>query len=535
MSQRLSSKSAAALRLTPASACVAALILLAACPGSSGVYAQVQAVSPLSAAAAGGSLQAAVDGLIKSRKYNPAGLGVVVKDLSNDSVVVAVNADMPMNPASVQKLITGAAAFELLGPTYTFATRIYIDGPFQADSGIADGNLYIRGVGEPGINPEKMWLIVQHLRHRGLRKVTGNIIIDDYFFDETTLGPGFSEDESRSYQSLISALPVSYSSFAVHHRPGHQVGSPVYVDIFPKVDGVKINSTATTVAGAKGHIDVTTSLQNGITQVNVRGTMGIEEPPGYAYRRMWQSWESFGGAFRAQCADNGIKVAGKTVRQRVPDTLAAKAPFYLYGGDPLTEFVQHMFKWSSNFIAEMLFKTMGAEKMGDPGTWPKGAAAVTAWWEHRGLPGRPQIINGSGMGGERASLAQGAAADDSSGAPMPKNDNRVSPAQIVELLAYVSRQKNYFPDYVASLSSAGVDGTLRSRFQRSKLKGLVRAKTGTLNSVKVSTLAGYMFVEGKTYAFAVFCKNVGPNQYDNWIMQEQILESVARNAEWNGK
>jgi D-alanyl-D-alanine carboxypeptidase/D-alanyl-D-alanine-endopeptidase (penicillin-binding protein 4) len=479
-------------------------------------------------------MQSVVEGLIKSRKYNAGGLGVVIKDLAKDSVVVAVNPDMPMNPASVQKLITGAAAFELLGPTYTFATRIYIDGPFQADSGIVDGNIYIRGVGEPGINPEKLWLIVQHLRHRGVRKVTGNIIIDDYFFDEVAVGPGFSEDESRSYQSLISALPVSYSSFAVHHRPGHQVGSPVFVDIFPKVEGVKINSTATTVHGAKGRIDVSTSLQNGVTQINVRGSMGLEEPPGYTYRRMWQSWESFGGAFRAQCADNGIRITGKTMRQRVPDSLTAKAPFYLYGGEPLTEFIQHMFKWSSNFIAEMLFKTMGAEKMGDPGTWPKGAATVSSWWEFRGLPGKPQIINGSGMGGERSSLPRSGVDDeDSSGAP-PKNDNRVSPMQIVELLAYVSKQKSYYPDYVASLSSAGVDGTLRSRFQRSKLRGIIRAKTGTLNSVKVSTLAGYMFLDNKTYAFAVFCKNVGPNQYDNWIMQEQILEAVARTSGYGG-
>jgi serine-type D-Ala-D-Ala carboxypeptidase/endopeptidase (penicillin-binding protein 4) len=533
MKQGFVSKSKSSLRLTSMPVWAAALILSAACFAPTCVHAQRQAAAPISAPS-GGSLQATVDGLIKSRKYNAAGLGVVVKDLARDSVVVAVNPDLPMNPASVQKLVTGAAAFELLGPTYTFATRIYTDGSFQADSGIIDGNLYIRGVGEPGINPEKLWLIVQHLRHRGVRKITGNIVIDDYFFDEVAVGPGFSEDESRSYQSLISALPVSYSSFAVHHRPGHQAGSPVFVDIFPKVEGVKINSTATTVHGAKGRLDVSTSLQNGVTQINVRGSMGIDEPPGYTYRRMWQSWESFGGAFRAQCADNGIKIAGKTVRQRVPDSLTAKAPFYLYGGEPLTEFVKHMFKWSSNFIAEMLFKTMGAEKMGDPGTWPKGAATVGAWWEFRGLPGKPQIINGSGMAGERPTTAP-AADDDSSGTPMPiMNDNRVSPAQMVELLAYVSRQKSYYPDYTAALSVAGIDGTLRSRFQRSKLRGIVRAKTGTLNSVKVSTLAGYMFLDNKTYAFAVFCKNVGPNQYDNWIMQEQILEAVARNAGYGG-
>ena len=474
------------------------------------------------------SVQASVEELIKSRKYNPGGLGVVVKDLDLDSVVVAVNPDMPMNPASVQKLVTGAAALELLGPSYVHATRVYTDGEFRPDSGIITGNLYVRGTGEPGINAEKMWLIVQHLRHRGVRRVTGDLVIDNYFFDEVGVGPGFSEEESRSYQSLISALPVNYSSVAVHHRPGAAPGSPVYVDIFPKIEGIKVNATATTVDGARGRLDIGTSLNNGVTQVNVKGTMGTGEQPAYTYRRMWQTWEAFGGAFRAQCADNGLRIDGKTVRRRTPDTLVTNGAFYTYGGDPVTQFIQHMFKWSSNFVAETLFKTMGAVRQGEPGTWPKGAAVVSGWWESRGLPGKPQIINGSGMGGEKASRGQ---AEDSTGRQL-RNENLISPRQIVELLTHVSKQKNYFPDFVSALPVSGVDGTLKSRFQRSKLKGLVRAKTGTLNSVKVSSLAGYMFVDGKTYAFAVFCRNVGPNQFDNWIMQEQILETVAKTGEW---
>ena len=473
------------------------------------------------------SMQASVEELIKSRKYNPGGLGVVVKDLDLDSVVVAVNADARMNPASVQKLVTGAAAFELLGPNYVFATRVYAGGEFRADSGVVDGDLYIRGTGEPGINAEKVWLIVQHLRHRGIRRVTGDLVIDNYFFDEIGVGPGFSEDESRAYQSLVSALPVNYSSIAVHHRPGSAPGSPVHVEMFPKIEGFKLTSTATTVAGARGRVDVSTSLNKGVTQITVKGTMGVDEQPGYIYRRMWQTWESFGGAFRAQCADNGLRIDGKTVRRRTPDTLITKGAFYTYGGDPVTEFVQHMFKWSSNFISEMLFKTMGAVRQGEPGTWPKGSAVVSDWWESRGLPGKPQIINGSGMGGERSSLGQA----DSAGTPL-RNDNLITPRQIVDLLTYVSKQKKYFPDYLAALPSAGVDGTLKSRFQRSKLKGIVRAKTGTLNSVRVSSLAGYMLLDDKTYAFAIFCKNVGPNQFDNWIMQEQILEVVAKTGEW---
>ena len=518
-----------------------------------------------------GSMQNSVDELLKARKYERGGMGVVVRDLTNDSIVVAVNADAPMNPASVQKLITCAAAFELLGPTYAFNTRVYTDGRFQADSGTISGNLYVKGGGDPGLNAEKLWLLVQHLRHRGIRKVTGDLLIDNTFFDDVNLGPGFSEEESRSYQALISALPVSYSSVAIHHRPGQATGSPVHVDIFPKVEGFKVNSTATTIEHGRARLDVSTSLNNGVTQINLRGTMKTDEPPAYTYRRMWTTWEAFGGAFRAQCADNGIKIEGKTATRRVPDTLVAKGAFYTFGGEPLTVFVRHMLKWSINFVAEMLFKTTGAVRFEEPGTWPKGAKAVTEWWESRGLPGKPLVINGSGMGGESSILrrsarareqsasdqamdttelgltvAAGAEEESAAAAPTPVSgaaaptsstriENLVSAGQMVDLLTYVSKQKSYFPDFLASLPVSGVDGTLSSRFKRSKLKGVVRAKTGTINSIKVSTLAGYMLLDDRTYAFAVFCKSVGPNQYDNWIIQEQILETVAKTVEGGWK
>ncbi|MCL2182636.1 MAG: D-alanyl-D-alanine carboxypeptidase/D-alanyl-D-alanine-endopeptidase [Chitinispirillia bacterium] len=470
-------------------------------------------------------LQDAVNELIKSRKYDTGGLGVVFRDLETDSVVVAVNADTPMNPASVQKLVTGAAAFEILGPGYVHTTRIYTDGEFVADSGIIRGNLYVRGAGDPGLNAEKIWLLVQHLRHRGVKRVTGDIVIDNFFFDDVGVGPGFSEQESRSYQALISALPANYSSVGVHHRPGAEAGDPVFIDMFPRVEGFKINNTAKTVAGNRGKLDVTTALSGGVTQINVRGTMGIEEQPGYIYRRMWQSWESFGGAFRGQCIEQGLRIDGKTVRRKVPDSLVTQGAFYAYGGEPVNEFVKHMFKWSSNFVSEMLFKTMGAVKLGEPGTWAKGADVVSEWWESRGLIGKPQIINGSGMGGEQASRGTDGAVG------RVRYENLISASQITGLLAYVSKQKSYFPDYLACLSSSGVDGTLTSRFRRSKLRGLVRGKTGTLNSVKVSALAGYLLLDDKTYAFAILCRDVGSGQHDNWVMQEQILEQVAKVSE----
>lgn len=80
------------------------------------------------------------------------------------------------------------------------------------------------------------------------------------------------------------------------------------------------------------------------------------------------------------------------------------------------------------------------------------------------------------------------------------------------------------PEYLSSLSVSGIDGTLKARFKRSPLKGVVRGKTGTLNSLRVSNLAGYLLLENGNYAFAIICNGMGKGQYDNWVMQERILE-----------
>jgi D-alanyl-D-alanine carboxypeptidase/D-alanyl-D-alanine-endopeptidase (penicillin-binding protein 4) len=105
--------------------------------------------------------------------------------------------------------------------------------------------------------------------------------------------------------------------------------------------------------------------------------------------------------------------------------------------------------------------------------------------------------------------------------------NRLSPRQVVALLDYVRTQPTYAADYMSALSVAGYDGTLESRFTRSPLKGLVRAKTGTLNSYGASNLAGYLVLPHEHYVFAILinCRTI--TQFSHWVSQQNILEAVA--------
>lgn len=448
------------------------------------------------------SVQSGIEKYLFSKKYGGKGIGVVIKDLDRDSVMVSINGDEMYNPASVSKLVTGAAAFDILGNEFYYKTDVFIDGAFNRDSGIINGNLYVRGGGDPGFSAERLWLFVQHLYHLGVRKVSGNLVLDDSYFDSVTVGPGFDEDSSsRAYQPLISALSPSFSSLAIHHRSGNAVGSPVHVDVFPRIQGIKVVSSAKTAEIKNSSLDIRTVPTAGGTDIIINGSMSLDDKPKYTYRKIWQTWQAFGGALMSLFSEHGIIINGKMVNGKVPSNTASAKPFYEFTSEPLSVFVNHMFKYSSNFAAEMVLKTIAASKNGQ-GSWEKGTEELLTWWQRCNLPGKPLIHNGSGMG----------------------NLNRISPNQVVELLTYVNKQRAWSPEYISALSIAGVDGTLKNRFRNSKLKGVVRAKTGTLNSYKVHTLAGYILLPGKTYSFAIMCNNIGEGQYDNWVVQEGILD-----------
>jgi D-alanyl-D-alanine carboxypeptidase/D-alanyl-D-alanine-endopeptidase (penicillin-binding protein 4) len=458
--------------------------------------------------------QKSMQDFVTSKKYNSSGFSVVIKDLETDSVVVKINENNVFNPASVSKLVTGAAAMDLLGTNHTFKTSVFLDQSINRDSGVVKGNLYIRGGGDPGFTAERLWLLVEHLHQNGIKKIEGDLVIDNSYFDDITVGPGFDEDStSRAYQPLITALSVSFNTLAVHVRPGNDVGSPVYVDMLPNVDGVTIKCTAKTVAAAKnGALDVQTVAKGNKTTITVSGQIGIDDEPRYIYRKVWQTYEMAGGAIASPFSDRGVTFSGVIREQKTPDNLLAGKPFYVFESEPIYVFVNHMFKYSSNFAAEMIFKSIPAAldtSDKTPGSWQLGSQTVLSWWKNANLPGEPVIKNGSGMG----------------------NTNRISTGQMVALLSHVWNRKAMLPEYLSALSISGIDGTIKSRFKKSPLKGLIRGKTGTLNSYRVSTLAGYMFLPKGNYAFAVFCEKVGDGQWDNWVIQEQVLEHFYKSTQ----
>jgi D-alanyl-D-alanine carboxypeptidase/D-alanyl-D-alanine-endopeptidase (penicillin-binding protein 4) len=455
----------------------------------------------------GRSQHARLAALISRAKFPLQDVGIVVSDLDRDSVTVAFNPDSMVNPASVSKLLTTAVAFEKLGTNYSFSTSVYSDRPVSADSGICHGNFYVRGGADPYFVVERMWLFVQHLQCIGLKAIDGDIVLDDSFLDSEPVGPGFDEDDSNHpYDAPVDAVSANFNCESIWMRPGTAIGLPVIADILPKSDLVKLLVTAKTEAAGKPLSCVAGTQKDGNkTLVTISGGLPLDASPVVQYKKVWQTWEYFGSIFRNLLLENKIAFRGTIRRGTIPESVKDQGPLYTFPSVPLYQIVNEMMKVSNNYMAEMIFKTLSAHIDSTKGTWDKSAAIELAWWKEKKLPGLPKIKNGSGMG----------------------DSNRMSARQIVELLRYAWTQKSFFPEYVYALPSAGVDGTLKSRFKESRFKGIVRAKTGTLNDYGVSTIAGYVFLKEKTYAFAIlFCNCTSHKQHSSWDMQEKILEQV---------
>ncbi|MBX9811118.1 MAG: D-alanyl-D-alanine carboxypeptidase, partial [Burkholderiales bacterium] len=94
-----------------------------------------------------------------------ANAAVYVHEIGAEQPVVAHGADRPLNPASTMKLVTTYAALDLLGPAYVWNTEVYITGALQ--QGVLNGDLILKGYGDPKLALENFWLLLRNLRDRG--------------------------------------------------------------------------------------------------------------------------------------------------------------------------------------------------------------------------------------------------------------------------------------------------------------------------------------------------------------------------------
>ena len=215
-----------------------------------------------------------------------AKLGVAAGEVESGRLLYARNEAGLFNPASNVKLFTTAAALALLGPEYRWKTVVYADGPMAG--GELKGRLYLKGHGDPTLVIEDLWRVVSDLYSAGLRKVTGDLAVDDTFFDAVRLGPGFEQkQEDLAFRAPNGALSLNYNAVGVHVLPGGEAGVPARIVIDPVTPYfVVINEARTVAAGSRTALTVESRETPDHTEIRVRGRIRVGDGGQVQLRRV---------------------------------------------------------------------------------------------------------------------------------------------------------------------------------------------------------------------------------------------------------
>ncbi|MFN4151409.1 MAG: D-alanyl-D-alanine carboxypeptidase/D-alanyl-D-alanine-endopeptidase, partial [Candidatus Sericytochromatia bacterium] len=149
-----------------------------------------------------------------SKIFNRAGISAkdssaYVVSIKDGTTIFQHNINKPLMPASNLKLITSAASLALLKPEFRFKTVIYADS--YVSSGVLNGNLYLKGYGDPDLTGERLWRMVKKLKNTGVTQITGDLIADESFFDDKEVSEGWNVRRygDSVYSARVSALSVN--------------------------------------------------------------------------------------------------------------------------------------------------------------------------------------------------------------------------------------------------------------------------------------------------------------------------------------
>jgi D-alanyl-D-alanine carboxypeptidase/D-alanyl-D-alanine-endopeptidase (penicillin-binding protein 4) len=439
---------------------------------------------------------------------------VEVQELGAASPHLAVNSNHPFNPASTMKLVTTFAAMELLGPTYTWKTEVWADGPLN--NGVLDGNLVIRGRGDPKLNLENLWLLAKHVRERGVREIHGDLVLDRSAFESAAFDPGaFDNDPTRPYNvgpdALLANLKVVRFTFVPDAASGRAA-----VIAEPRLAQMDVAANVR-LSGEACSADWDDRIKPEF-QTAAAGGVRVVFGGSYAAACGEKTWNAsvlspnayFEGLFRALWGEVGGTLQGRVRDGMVP---AGARLVYTHESPPLAEVVRDINKFSNNVMARQVFLGIGLEKAGLEKTAtgpdkPGPAAstrlstdAVNAWLaeRHLDLPGLV-LDNGSGL----------------------SRSERITAAGMGRLLQAIYAS-SVMPEMLASLPIVALDGTMRRRFRDEQLAGQAHIKTGTLSDARA--IAGYVFASsGRRYS-VVFIVN-GPNASQSRTAQDALLRWV---------
>lgn len=417
-------------------------------------------------------LDGATKDLMNSSGAISSGLSFYVSDESGN-FIYEYQGNKGLSTASTQKIFTAAAALETLGKNYTYKTTSSYSGTIFG--GILNGNLFISSNGDPTLGswrydaykPENFKKkLTEAIKNAGITKISGDLIIDDSYFDHQTTPGGWPWDDLGNYYGAgVWGINWRENQFDIN------INGTDFKSFSYPLEGVKWLSDLKT-GGSSDQSLIFTAPHSDVALIN--GTLpagktitvsgATPNPPLQLGTEVKQWLKESGIEFSGKMMTNSqLEIDGKKPLEVPKNNL-----ILTYQSPSLDKIVYWFLRKSINFYGETLIKTLGKEKKGDP-SFKSGVAYLTEFWKSKGI--NANMINfadGSGLSPQ----------------------NYVSAKAEVQALLY-SKKQAWFDAYYEGFPT-----------QDNGMK----MKSGTMKDTK--SFAGYhTSKEGKKYVFSIIINN----------------------------
>lgn len=400
--------------------------------------------------------------LFKSSEFKEGEFSILIQgDETKNSY--ELNSNNSRIPASLSKLVVAGMAYHYLEPNFVWTTKLL--SLSEPKNEILKGDLCLYGGGNPSFLTEQAWVLANNFLRSDIRKIEGDLIVDESYFDKDYFSDTrMSKRQLRAYDAPVSGASFNWNSVNIYLKPG-KIGEKAKVYTTPELNYVRLKNKVIVHKG-RTQVQIKRLVHKDYEEFVLTGKLSHLDLEKVFYRPVQEAGRFTGENFKENLEKLGVSVKGKV---RVSSCAAYKNELASVDSKELALVIRDMMKYSNNFLAEILSKTIVREKLGVEGSLDKLAPLVADYLKEAMNLAKDETYVYRSVSGL-------------------SYKNRFSAKQLFNLLNYEKLKFSHFYEFASSLPIGGIDGTLKSRF-----KGFdsirFRAKTGLLNNVV--SLAGY--------------------------------------------
>lgn len=394
-------------------------------------------------------------------------VSVVIYNPISQEYVYLKNGNESLTPASNLKLITSAVALKYFGSDFNFSTKFYLNDAKIQDT-LYSGDLFIKGFGNALFKISDIDSVINALKQLGIRQINGNIITDDSFFDNNYNREEWIVDENSNVNvPPVSAIVLDRNMIVLRLRTKGDAGSLLTYEKYPDIKFIEVNMNAR-VRQKRSYPKFETEFTDSLIKIDISGGLIKRK-----YSKTYSVYAENPSLFFSMVVLDLLEKAGiKVIGQPLSATLFRNENVIASIDENIGEFLDRMNKDSDNFIAESIFKSVGAAYSGLQGNSFYATQALIKYLENiNAIEDSIAILDGSGI----------------------SKFNKLSGITLVKVLENMYADNENFETFYNSLSVLGEDGTLKGRMKNTKIRTNFRGKTGTLNGV--TALSGYLTTE----------------------------------------